>query len=266
MERSAPVLKLVQITDSHLCNEPEGTLLGMNTRQSLDAVLDLVKLNHPRPDVVVASGDIAQDGSVGAYRYFEHKMAGFACPVFWFAGNHDNRDNMLSVIGDGPAAERTFLSAGWHLVFLDSSVPGKVYGQLAESELQRLEEALLAHPSEHTLVCLHHHPLDVGSRWLDAIGLRNRDALFAILDRYPQVRGVVWGHVHQELDQYRGNIRLLASPSTCVQFEPRSEQFRVGRQSPGYRWLNLNGDGTIESGVVRAEHIDFEVDYASPGY
>jgi len=266
MERSAPVLQLVQITDSHLRNESDGTLLGMNTRQSLDAVLDLVKHHHPNPDAVLASGDIAQDGSIGAYRHFAGAMAGFSCPVFWFAGNHDNRDNMLSVIGGQRASERAFLAGGWHLIFLDSTVPEQVYGQLAESELQRLEEALQAHPGEHTLISLHHHPVDVGCRWLDPIGLRNRDALFAILDRYPQVRGVLWGHVHQELDRWRNGVRLLASPSTCVQFEPHSEKFCVGRQSPGYRWLNLQADGSIDTGVIRAEHIDFEVDYGSPGY
>lgn len=266
MERTAPVLQLIQITDSHLRNESEGTLLGMNTRHSLDAVLDLVALHHPHPDVVVASGDIAQDGTVGAYRHFASKMAMFTCPVFWFAGNHDNVDSMLSVIQGRPEAERALLAGGWHLIFLDSSVPGKVYGQLSESELQRLEEALAAHPNEHTLVCLHHHPVDIGSRWLDKIGLRNYESFFAILDRYPQVRCVAWGHVHQEFDQQRNGVRLLASPSTCVQFEPQSEDFSVGRQAPGYRWLNLYEDGAIETGVIRAEHIDFEVDYASPGY
>ena len=266
MERSAPVLQLIQITDPHLRADTDGTLLGMNTRQSLDAVLELVGLRHPKPDAVLATGDIAQDGTVDAYRYFDDRMAAFSCPVYWFAGNHDNRENMQTVIQGRPESARTLRQGGWQLIFLDSSVPDKVYGRLPESELQLLEEALAAYPEDYALICFHHHPVPVGCRWLDNIGLRNSDALFAILDRYPQVRGVLWGHIHQEWDERRGKVRLLASPSTCVQFEPRSDDFGVDRQAPGYRWLRLYADGEIETAVERADHIDFEVDYDSPGY
>ena len=96
--------------------------------------------------------------------------------------------------------------------------------------------------------------------------LRNADALFAILDRHPQARAVLWGHIHQEFDQMRGNLRLLASPSTCVQFAPGSEDFQVGNEAPGYRWLRLHADGGLDTGVSRVNGIHFEVDYSVKGY
>jgi len=101
---------------------------------------------------------------------------------------------------------------------------------------------------------------------MEPIGLRNADELFAVLDAYPQVRAVLWGHIHQEFDQLRNGVRLLASPSTCVQFAPGSEEFQVDQEAPGYRWLRLHADGQLETGVSRVTGIPFEVDYSVKGY
>ena len=64
----------------------------------------------------------------------------------------------------------------------------------------------------------------------------------------------------------RGHMRLLASPSTCVQFAPGSEEFQVDSEAPGYRWLRLLPDGRLETGVSRVTGIDFEIDYSVRGY
>jgi Icc protein len=86
------------------------------------------------------------------------------------------------------------------------------------------------------------------------------------VERYPGVRGVLWGHVHQQLDQYRGDIKLMASPSTCVQFAPGSDNFKADDQAPGYRWLELRSDGTINTGISRVLDAEFTVDLQSGGY
>lgn len=266
MNSPGRVLQVVQITDMHISKEGESSLLGMNTRDSLDSVLELIHRNHPDPDVVLVTGDIAQDGSAEAYRYFREKTQAFKCPVFWFTGNHDHWPSLLEVMSGTPELERVFNAEGWQMVFLDSSVPGQVHGFLAERELDFLDRTLSETRNSYALVCLHHHPVDTDCRWLNTIGLRNRAEFFATLGRHSQVRGVLWGHVHQEMDVQQGDLRLMASPSTCVQFEPGSDEFSVGGESPGYRWLELRPDGGIDTGVVRADHIDFEVDLNSKGY
>ena len=43
------------------------------------------------------------------------------------------------------------------------------------------------------LVSFHHHPVPIGSDWMDPIGLRNPQALFDLLAPYPQVRCLLWG-------------------------------------------------------------------------
>ena len=98
------------------------------------------------------------------------------------------------------------------------------------------------------------------------IGLRNPEALFEVLERFPHVRGLLWGHVHQAFDQTVNGLRLLASPSTCIQFAPDSVDFGLDAVAPGYRWLRLHEDGQLETGVSRIDPDLFDVDINGAGY
>ena len=257
---------LVQLSDSHLFATADGKLLGMDTQDSLQRVIERVLSEQPQIDLVLASGDLSQDGSLESYEHFRELTAQIPAPARWFPGNHDELPSMREACAGSELLEPVVDLGAWRIILLDSSIPGAVPGHLGDEQLALLERALSEAPERHHLVCFHHHPVPVGCRWLDPIGVCNPDALFAVLDRHPQVRAVLWGHVHQEYDQVRKGVRLLASPSTCVQFAPGSEEFRVDKEPPGYRWLRLFGDGRLETGVSRVTGIDFEIDYSIKGY
>ena len=88
---------------------------------------------------------------------------------------------------------------------------------------------------------------------MDKINLRNYDEFLAVCDRYPQIKLVIFGHIHQEFDTRRGNVRYLGSPSTCVQFQPQSKEFAIDKQAqPGFRLINLFADGTYNTEIIRA--------------
>ncbi|BES69924.1 3',5'-cyclic-AMP phosphodiesterase [Marinobacter nanhaiticus D15-8W] len=262
----APSLRILQLTDPHLMADPEGTLLGMNTRESLDAVIALAKREPHAPDLVIASGDIAQDSSETAYRVFQEKMSVYSCPVIWFPGNHDDVEVMHEVIAGTNAEQRRLLVGGWQLIFLNSAVPGKVYGALSSGELSFLNDCLAEHPERPTLIAFHHHPVDVNCTWMSQIGLTNSDALMAVLEGQSQVRALLWGHIHQTWDGELNGMRLMATPSTCIQFAPGSNEFSIDGQAPGYRWIDLYPDGTLDTHVRRAEDYVFTVDLDSQGY
>ncbi|WP_419247721.1 metallophosphoesterase, partial [Pseudomonas syringae] len=88
---------LVQLSDSHLFAEADGALLGMSTRDSLEKVVDRVLAEQPHIDLVVASGDISQDGSVESYEAFRRISGRIDAPARWFAGNHDELPQMEQV-------------------------------------------------------------------------------------------------------------------------------------------------------------------------
>lgn len=257
---------LVQLSDSHLLAETGGRLLGMDTQDSLQRVIERVREEQPQIDLVLATGDLSQDGSEASYARFREMTSVIPAPTRWLAGNHDEAPAMQAACVGTNLLEPVVDVGNWRIILLDSSIAGAVPGFLGDRQLALLERALSEAPERHHLVCLHHHPVPIGSRWMDPIGLRNPDALFAVLSRFEQVRGMLWGHIHQEFDQCRNNIRLLASPSTCVQFAPGSEEFQVDTTAPGYRWLRLFADGRLDTGVSRVTGIDFEVDYSVKGY
>ncbi len=260
-----PVM-LVQLSDSHLFGEAHGTLLGMNTRDSLQKVIELVLAQQPQIDLLVASGDLSQDGSLESYQQFRQMSAQLSAPARWIPGNHDEPMVMEQAATQSSLLEPVVDIGNWRITLLDSAVPGSVPGYLADEQLQLLARALSEAPQRHHLVCFHHHPVSIGCPWMEPIGLRNPEALFAVLDRFPQVRAVLWGHVHQEIDRMRDDMRLLASPSTCIQFAPGSEDFKLDTLAPGYRWLRLLPDGQLETGVERVSGFAFEADYGSNGY
>ncbi|VVO41274.1 3',5'-cyclic-AMP phosphodiesterase [Pseudomonas fluorescens] len=257
---------LVQLSDSHLFAEGDGTLLGMNTRDSLQRVIELARAQQPRIDLVLATGDLSQDGTLESYQQFRDMTAPIGAPTRWIPGNHDEPQIMAHAAVHSDFLEPVVDIGHWRVTLLDSAVPGSVPGYLQDSQLQLLAQALSEAPNLHHLVCFHHHPVSIGCAWMEPIGLRNPDALFAVLDRFPHVRAVLWGHVHQEIDRERDGVRLLASPSTCIQFAPGSEDFKVSEQAPGYRWLRLHADGRLETGVERVQDFEFTVDYGSNGY
>lgn len=258
--------RVLQLTDPHLMANASGELLGVNTRSSLNAVIENVLETHGQPDLILATGDLAQDASREAYRVFGESLKVFSCKSAWLAGNHDDTDKLRQVAAQYQADHRSIVQGGWQIILLDSSVPGKVLGRLAQSELDFLEQMLTQHPELPALVTLHHHPVNIGSDWMEKIGLQNRDAFWEIIDRFPQVKIVLWGHVHQKHDLDRNGVRLLATPSTCIQFASKSVKFSVEDKAPGYRWFELQSTGDFTTEVRRALNFEFELDQNSSGY
>jgi Icc protein len=86
--------------------------------------------------------------------------------------------------------------------------------------------------------------------------VRNADALFEVLDRHSGVRGIAWGHTHQPHDARRGKVRLMGTPSTCMQFTQDSPEFGVDSRPPAYRWMQLGDDGTLETGIEWVKQDD----------
>lgn len=257
---------VVQLSDSHLFAEADGQLLGMQTRDSLKAVVDLVLAEQPDIDLVLATGDLSQDGSVESYQAFRAESDRLDASKRWIPGNHDELREMAIGAQGSEFLDPVVDIGNWRITMLDSAVPGSVPGYLEDKQLQLLAQALSEAPERHHLVCLHHHPVPIGAAWMEPIGLRNPEALFSVLERFPQTRALLWGHVHQEFDQARHGVRLMASPSTCIQFAPNSVDFALDSRAPGYRWLRLLDDGQIETGVSRIDPTLFEVDLSGAGY
>ncbi|MEJ1960118.1 MAG: TraB/GumN family protein [Gammaproteobacteria bacterium] len=176
-------------------------------------------------------------------------------------GNHDEPAALYRELRGKPFVTEGHVDMGaWRIVLLDSCLPGSARGHLTKETLAALDSALSSADNLHTLVCLHHHPVAMSSRWLDQVGLDNAAEFFDVIDRHRNVRAIVWGHVHQAYDALRKGVRLIATPSTCAQFLPRSDDFAVDSRpprlpytgpSPGWLARNGGGVGRFKRGFCR---------------
>jgi 3',5'-cyclic-AMP phosphodiesterase len=139
----------------------------------------------------------------------------------------------------------------WQIIGLNSQIRGSEDGYVSVEELAFLEQALTEHTDFYTLIAVHHHCLPTGSRWMDTMMIENAQELFALIKRHPNVKTIINGHIHQAMDVQTDAVRVLTTPSTCFQFKPQSEHFSLDDTSPGYRWINLYRDGSINTDVAR---------------
>ncbi len=241
--------RLVQLTDTHLFGDATARLRGVCTAESLRRVLRHAAASISAADAILATGDLVQDDATG-YAQLRAQLAPLGKPALCLPGNHDALGHWTTALAGAPFHTGQWHDFGaWRIVMLDSAVAGSDAGHLGPAQFDVLDSALRGSVERPTLVCVHHQPVPVGSRWLDAIGIDNGAELLAVLRQHPQARGVLWGHVHQAFDAEQDGLRLMATPSTCFQFAPRVDEFAGDDRPPGYRVLELHADGRIDTEV-----------------
>jgi Icc protein len=246
----------IQISDSHLFEDPAARLWDVAPDPYLDAVVDALAEKAPDPEFVIVTGDCSADGSPESYRRLREKVARLSAPAYYLPGNHDDAPYMARYLADRTLARfekftQVFDACGWRFVLLDSSVAGEDGGSIGNEQREWLRARLARDPKMPTVVAVHHNPLPVGSRWLDKMTISDAPALLAVLDTAPQVRLVLFGHVHQEFEAKRNATIYASVPSTFFQFKPRSADFgRDESCAAGARIVRL-GDDQVAGTIVR---------------
>lgn len=260
-------ISVLQLSDTHLFAEEKGALLGIKTTESFKAVIESILNQGMHYDFIVVSGDISQDYSAESYQRFAHMIALLKAPVFFCPGNHDDGPLMYRMFDHlGVITNKHMICGKWQFVFLDSEVYAMPHGWVQREELNFLKKCIDKYPDLYTVVVVHHLPLLVKSRWLDTQTMHNQDEFNAFIVKFPQIKAVVCGHVHQEVDTTIGNIRYIASPSTSIQFEPFSHDFALDNRGPGWRYLTLDAQGSISTEVFRLPAGRFVPDHGVSGY
>ena len=260
----ADTLSLLQVTDTHLTGTAEGCLLGMNTGRSAQAVINAALVDQ-KADCILVTGDIAADGQAEAYGQLQ-ALLGDAVPSLWLPGNHDNvtlqKDEYASHM------KRRLRARHWDVVMLETQVEGEVGGVLSATELEALNCAVdEAQESNKALLIATHHPLRrLESAWLDEQSVKNASEALEIIRPIADRSALISGHVHQESDAVVSGVRMMTTPSTCVQFAPRSRDFALDDRDPGYRRLVLRPNARIETQVVRISDDENRPLLTSSGY
>ena len=241
----------MHITDPHLFADAKSDLRGTVTQQSLQRVLDHVQSSEWAADIVAMTGDLIQDDSAEAYQRFCDLFSTLGLPIHCVPGNHDVRSLMQTALQRQMFhyCENVRLRS-WLIIGIDSCLAGDAAGEVKKNELKNLRSTLDTTDAPNVLICLHHPPLPVGSKWLDGVGLKNADVFLELICQYPHVRAAIFGHVHQAFDATHEGVRIIGTPSTCRQFKTHSDKFAVDDNPPAYRRLSLQHDGSIDEELI----------------
>jgi Icc protein len=243
-------LTIVHLSDCHLFANTEQCGNGaINPYISLQSVL--AKIAVLQADLVIASGDISGDESVHSYQHFQQlwRESTIRAPLMVLPGNHDNECLLADVLSkeyNWPTS--LSLAPHWQVHGLNSKATG-TQGSVSDQQLSTLAQQLKAHPDIYHLIAVHHHPIACGG-WMDAHSWHNREGFMDLVACHPQVKAVVYGHIHHASEQMRQDCRFLSVPSTCWQWANQAE-FACSGESPGYRVLTLYPDGQLSSQVER---------------
>lgn len=260
---------IAQITDIHLGFDPDNP--AEFNRRRLDQVLHRLCAMTPRPDLLLATGDIADKGDLDSYRRLRSAFAPCPFPVWPCMGNHDDRDNFARVFPEIPVADGfvQYVVDGddrpLRLIVLDTLEPGRHGGAFCDRRARWLRDRLAEETAKPTLVVLHHPPIETGIAWMTtppeaAWVVRLREAL----EGARNVIGLVAGHIHRPILTGWAGLPLAVCPSTAPQvaldlrdIDPERPDGRpmIVADPPAYTLHYWNGRSLISHWDDADEHV-----------
>jgi Icc protein len=214
---------IAQITDLHV--RPRGWKANrvVETNAMLARAVTTLNALKPVPDIVLATGDLVDGGTIEEYRVLREELSKLVMPVYLIPGNHDRREGLREIFADAgywPTGERlcyTVEDYSVRLIALDTTIPGKTEGEVGAEQRDWLAARLAEAPGKPTIVFMHHPPFPTGIGHMDSINCRDGEAVGAVIARHPQVERVVCGHHHRPIQiRWAGTIGSVA-PSTAHQ-------------------------------------------------
>jgi 3',5'-cyclic-AMP phosphodiesterase len=211
---------VAQISDTHISlDAPDAE---QRTRDLAVAVADINTLD-PSPDLIIHTGDIAQNGRPEEYALAAATLAKAHRPVYVAAGNKDNRANLRRAFGATacPVADDAFIDYavdGYpaRLIALDTLSSRSNKGDFCPERAERLFKLIDAERSMPIAVFMHHPPfvVTVGP---DPVHFETPEAMARLqqaLQRSGRVIAIFTGHVHRSTAGQVGNIPAKVTP--CI--------------------------------------------------
>ena len=267
-------VNILQITDLHLStpishvtdgHSSSGHHTDSSCQDSFEQVLKQALNQDIRCDLILVTGDLVNNVQTAIYDHIFKVLQATEIPFACIAGNHDVTDEIDShlpfiqrkLVGrpiDPRLLNRHVIDTDyWQVLLLDSSITGKIEGQIKISDIDWICNQLNI-CDKPTLLALHHHIIPVGSAWVDAHMAENSEVFWQQVAKSENLKVIVSGHIHQEQIRHRQGVTVYSTPSTCYQFTPYENDFSYDDEAlPGYRWLQLANNGTVASWIERLD-------------
>lgn len=256
---------IAQITDIHLGFQPDDP--AELNRKRFDEIIETLLALTPRPDLLLATGDLTETGSIASYRTLKALCDALPFPVLPALGNHDVRANFRAVFTDVPQVGgfvQYVAEAGpLRIVVLDTLDEGHHGGSFDAERAAWLEEALAA-SDKPTILVLHHPPIETGNGWMtESLDAEWVQRLQAVIAGKPHVIRLVSGHLHRAIVTGWGGTVLAVCPSSAPQvaidfraLDPEAPDGRdmIVAESPGFALHYWTGRDLVTHFGAGGEH------------
>lgn len=214
---------IAQITDTHL--QANGDLLKgkIDSVAALEASVSHVNELTPRPDLVLATGDMVNNPSPEDYAALRRILDGLSMPVYVIPGNHDDRTMMRNAFADkgylpdGPFLQYTVEDYPLRLIGLDTTIPEQLGGEICHERRQWLAERLSEQPNRPTLIFMHHPPFPTGITFMDRPPFIEAEDLERVIAGHGHIERVICGHCHRQMQRSWGGTVASVAPSIVFQ-------------------------------------------------
>lgn len=206
---------IAQITDVHLGFEPD--VSDEENARRLEEVIAAIAALDVKPDVLLATGDLADKGAYDCYLQLQAALGRLDVPVLPAIGNHDARTPFLRAFPE-LKDENGFVQYGWscagrRVLVIDTAQEGRHGGAFCARRAAWLSARLAEAPATPTLIALHHPPIETGIPWLTTAPdepwlVRLEEALSGRTN----VVALVAGHVHRSMVGRFAGIPVAIAP------------------------------------------------------
>ena len=198
----------------------------VDTSKTLEKAIKLLNALDPQPDVVLATGDLTDDGTKEQYSQFLEIIAPLNAPLLPLPGNHDDYSEFINAFSSTlpdeiPKNHCSYVIDNFpvRLIALDTSLPGQHDALFSEDHELWLSQVLAQEKDKPPLIFTHFPPFETGINFMDISGLKSADRLEKIIRNNPQVKLVVAGHVHRPIQTSFASTMISVCPSTGNQLK-----------------------------------------------
>ncbi|KTD16238.1 metallophosphoesterase [Legionella jordanis] len=246
---TVPPTTLVQLSDIHYSGD--NPLKGLNKlpAEGLQQVLKHLEENIPGDKTIILTGDLVDSPEPAFYEELASIFKSLPHKVLTIPGNHDSLEMMEKhLFGHNIFSSFSLTTENWLILLCDTNHPTQVEhaGRIISKDLQALEQALMAHPNQNALIFMHHPPVSFGAAWFKQIILENAAEFNSTIERFEQVKAIIFGHAHTEFSLLRQKKLYLGCPSTWIQFNHSlNEQLGFTAAPSAYMSYRLYRDGSL---------------------
>lgn len=244
---------IAQITDLHIQNGGKHAE-QINARAHLETCIDTLNALDPRPDLVVATGDLTEHGRADEYQVLKELLDRLEIPTLLIPGNHDDPQTLRECFpaheylqSDSPFIQYVIDDWPLRIIGLDTTIPRSGNGRLCEARLAWLAATLAQAPDQPTLLMMHHPPFETGMHRMDDLGLlEGRDAFEQVIRPYRNIERIVCGHLHRTIVCRVGSTVASTCPGAAHQISldlRPNAALHFNFEPPGYQlhWQGAHG-------------------------